>query len=33
MKTINEIKDDDLVFNEQTHSQIYVRRSKEKSNL
>ena len=22
MKTINEIKDDDLVFNEQTHSQI-----------
>ena len=24
MKTINEIKDDDLVFNEQTHSQIYV---------
>ena len=23
MKTINEIKDDDLVFNEQTHSQIY----------
>ena len=24
MKTINEIKDDDLVFNEQTYSQIYV---------
>lgn len=24
MKTINEIKDDDLVFNEQTDSQIYV---------
>ena len=24
MKTINEIKDDDLVFNEHTHSQIYV---------
>jgi len=24
MKTINEIKDDDLVLNEQTHSQIYV---------
>ena len=24
MKTINEIKDDDLVFNEQTHFQIYV---------
>ena len=24
MKTINEIKDDELVFNEQTHSQIYV---------
>ena len=24
MKTINEIKDDDLVFNEQTNSQIYV---------
>lgn len=24
MKTINEIQDDDLVFNEQTHSQIYV---------
>lgn len=24
MKTINETKDDDLVFNEQTHSQIYV---------
>ena len=23
MKTINEIKNDDLVFNEQTHSQIY----------
>ena len=23
MKTINEIKDDELVFNEQTHSQIY----------
>ena len=23
MKTINEIKDDNLVFNEQTHSQIY----------
>ena len=23
MKTINEIKDNDLVFNEQTHSQIY----------
>lgn len=23
MKTINEIQDDDLVFNEQTHSQIY----------
>lgn len=23
MKTINEIKDDDLVFNEQTNSQIY----------
>ena len=23
MKTINEIKDDDLVFNEQTHSQMY----------
>lgn len=23
MKTINEIKDDDLVFNEQTHSQIH----------
>ena len=23
MKTINKIKDDDLVFNEQTHSQIY----------
>ena len=24
MKTINEIQDDELVFNEQTHSQIYV---------
>lgn len=24
MKTINEIQDDDLVFNEQTHFQIYV---------
>lgn len=24
MKTINEIQDGDLVFNEQTHSQIYV---------
>ena len=24
MKTINEIQDDDLVFNEHTHSQIYV---------
>ncbi len=24
MKTINEIKDDDLVFNEHTNSQIYV---------
>ena len=24
MRTINEIKDDDLVFNEQTNSQIYV---------
>ena len=23
MKTINEIQDDELVFNEQTHSQIY----------
>lgn len=32
MKTINEIKDDDLVFNEQTHSQIYASDLKNKWN-
>lgn len=33
MKTINEIKDDDLVFNEHTHSQIYVCDLKREWNL
>lgn len=33
MKTINEIQDDDLVFNEQTHSQIYACDLKRKWNI
>lgn len=33
MKTINEIKDDELLFNEQTHSQIYASDLKREWNL